>query len=156
MADEHQTSALVTYFVTKLKLYIKANGHNELATEALEFYKNGMVEFHDEQNFQTKLTILKRQAIHDQLLEYIYRMGENTNLKENTMKKSELKALIREVIEEEIQFHPSISLEAREAAEALQDCYEYTKAGPNFDIQKAAKIVDDAIYKSKHRGDGLK
>lgn len=100
MADEHQTSALVTYFVTKLKLYIKANGHNELATEALEFYKNGMVEFHDEQNFQTKLTILKRQAIHDQLLEYIYRMGENTNLKENTMKKSELKALIKEAVEE--------------------------------------------------------
>ena len=72
------------------------------------------------------------------------------------MKKSELKQLIREVLAEEIKFHPSISMEAREAAEALQDCYEYTKGGPNFDIEKAAKIVDDAIYKAKHRGDGIK
>jgi len=99
MASEQQTSTLVAYFVAKLKLYIKTNGRNELAKEALEFYKNGMIEFHDEQNFQTKLGILKRQATHDQLLEYIYRMGENTNLKES-MKKSELKALIKEVIEE--------------------------------------------------------
>jgi len=43
--------------------------------------------------------------------------------------------------------HPTPEEIAREATQALQDCYEYTKAGPNFDREAGAAIILTAARK---------
>jgi D-lyxose ketol-isomerase len=93
-------SKLVDEFVRRIKLYKTEYGQDEFWNLGLNLYTNELKDWHSAQHFpeESKITKERLTIIMNVLLDAISYMSKK-NIKES-MKKSELKSLIREVIEE--------------------------------------------------------
>jgi hypothetical protein len=95
-------SKLVDEFVRRIKLYKTEYGQDEFWNLGLNLYTNELKDWHSAQHFpeESKITKERLTIIMNVLLDAISYMSKK-NIKES-MKKSELKALIKEVVEESL------------------------------------------------------
>jgi hypothetical protein len=93
-------SKLVEEFVRRVKLYESKYGRDDFWKACLRSYTNELQDWHDSRLGGSKKSVSEQRKtiITNTLLDAIWYMSKK-NIKES-MKKSELKALIKEVIEE--------------------------------------------------------
>ncbi len=92
-------SKLIEEFVRRVKLYEAKYGRDEFWKACLNVYTDELKDWHDSQHGATEINKQRLTIIANVLLDAISYTSKK-NIKEQFMKKSQLKALIREVIEE--------------------------------------------------------